>query len=82
MENDINISIEEFKLNIIKLLNNSNMPIGIMYYVMKDVFGELTEEYQNYLNTVTKKRQAAAMAASQEPEAVTEEIIDNDSLTD
>lgn len=84
MENDVNIAIEEFKLSIINLLNESNMPIGMIYYIMKDVFGEITEEYQNYLNTVMKKRQAeaAAMAASQEPEAVTEEIVDNDSLTD
>ena len=83
MENDVNIKIEEFKLSIINLLNESNMPIGMIYYIMKDVFGEITEEYQNYLNTAMKKIQAeAAAAASQESEAVTEEIVDNDSLTD
>ena len=83
MENDVNITIEEFKLSIINLLNNSNMPIGMIYYIMKDVFGEITEEYQNYLNTAMKKRQVeAAAAASKEPESVTEEIVDNDSLTD
>lgn len=77
MENDINISIEEFKLNIIKLLNNSNMPIGIMYYVMKDVFGELTEEYQNYLNTATKRMQEeAAAAASEASQADSENIAE------
>lgn len=77
MENDINISIEEFKLNIIKLLNNSNMPIGIMYYVMKDVFGELTEEYQNYLNTATKRMQEeAATAASEASQADSENIAE------
>lgn len=75
MENDINISIEEFKLNIIKLLNNSNMPIGIMYYVMKDVFGELTEEYQNYLNTATKRMQEEAAAAASEASQVDSENI-------
>lgn len=84
MENDVNITIEEFKLSVINLLNESHMPIGMIYYIMKDVFGEITEEYQNYLNTAMKKRQAeaAAMAASQEPEVVTEETVDNDSLTD
>ncbi len=76
MENDINISIEEFKLNIIKLLNNSNMPIGIMYYIMKDVFGELTEEYQNYLNTATKKLQEAAAAASEASQTDSENIAE------
>lgn len=90
MEQDINITMEQFKYNIITTVNQNGLPIGITYYVLKDVFEEITAQYQRYINeTMEKQRQEMEVAQSEDGsgleqtikdavvEAVTEEIKDN-----
>ena len=38
---DINLIIEEFKQGLVNSVNQSNLPLAVCYYVMKDVFNEL-----------------------------------------
>lgn len=58
MDKDINISINTaidiFKNNLTNLIGNSQLPVGIMYYILKDITYEIQEVYNN---SVEKERQ-------------------------
>ena len=41
----LNIQIENFRANIYKVLNNSELLIGTAYYVMKDIMKDLEKNY-------------------------------------
>ena len=46
---NINQEIEQVRNNIVSVINNSNMPIGVIYYVMKDIMLEIELSYQKVL---------------------------------
>lgn len=45
----INTGINVFKENLINLIGNSQLPIGITYYVLKDVFVDIERLYNETL---------------------------------
>ena len=53
--------MEEFKNNLLYLINNSGLSIDAVYYVFKDVYRDLDDTYKNFL----KQRAAAAAQAAQ-----------------
>ena len=46
---NINQEVEQVRNNIVSVINNSNMPIGVIYYVMKDIMSEIELSYQKVL---------------------------------
>ena len=46
---NINQEIEQVRNNIVSVINNSTMPIGVVYYVMKDIMSEIELSYQKVL---------------------------------
>ena len=46
---NINQEIEQVRNNIVSVINNSNMPIGVVYYVRKDIMSEIELSYQKVL---------------------------------
>ena len=79
---DINLIIEDFKHSIVDTVNQSGLPIGIVYYVMKDIMNELVNNYETYIENANQKEQqnmvAAAMnnhlsAAEQEDDSINED---------
>ena len=53
--------LNDFKNNIIKVINESSLTIDAIYYVMKDIMGDIIEQYNLTL------QQEAAAAQSNEP---------------
>lgn len=53
--------LNDFKNNIIKVINESSLTIDAIYYVMKDIMGDIIEQYN-----LTLQKEAAA-AQSNEP---------------
>lgn len=53
--------LNDFKNNIIKVINESSLTIDAVYYVMKDIMGDIVEQYN-----LTLQKEAAA-AQSNEP---------------
>lgn len=53
--------LNDFKNNIIEIINESNLTIDAVYYVMKDIMGDITTTYN-----LTLQKEAAA-AQSNEP---------------
>ena len=78
MDRDINLVIEDLKMDIIDKLNQSNLPISIAYYVLKDVMNELSINYDNYITQARKQEQVnAAIQAAKPEDAPSEENEDN-----
>lgn len=67
----VNYSIESFRQNVYDLINKSQMPIGIAYFVFKDVFADITAAYQS---AVQQEAQEMAEAAPTEVNANEENI--------
>ena len=72
MEQDVNISIEQFKQGLINTINQSNLPIGVIKYVFESVQTQLEAEYGQYIQRkiaeINQQQQAAA--AAETPEVV------------
>jgi hypothetical protein len=41
----INCQIENFHKSLMDLINNANLPVGMVFYIYKDIFLALREEY-------------------------------------
>ena len=59
--------METLKNNLIYVLNHSGVDIDAAYYVMKDVFRDLEEQYNIYL--IKQERQKIAQEQEQSEEA-------------
>ena len=71
---DINIStnmgIDVFKSNIANTIATSQLPVGVIYYVLKDVFNEIQDLYKE---VIIKEQQELINSTSENKE----EDIDN-----
>lgn len=63
---NINQQIENTRQELINTLNNSQLPIGIVYYILKDIMTEVNNMYQTSLSKVEP------VTESDEGEGVTE----------
>ena len=50
METNLNIQTEQVKSNLLDLINNSNLPAAITYYLMKDIMRDVERSYQDLIN--------------------------------
>lgn len=57
MNNNFNLKTEQFKSSIITSINNSNLPIGTIYYVIKDLYKDLEIEYLKILQEEQKQQE-------------------------
>lgn len=67
--NGLNSMIQELQSNLIKDINNSQLPVGIVFFVLKDIFNETERSYINALN-------AEKIAKPEEVKEEQEEQID------
>ena len=60
-----NLKIELFKTQLNEVISKSNLPIGIVYLILKDTLNELTilynqqvnQEYQEYQKSLEKDKE-------------------------
>ena len=57
--------MEEFRYELVELINNYNLPLEQKFYIVKDVFRELNDLYGAYLQ---QKRAEAARVSAPQPE--------------
>ena len=55
MNEDFNLKCDNLKYNIINILNESKLPIVMVYYIIKDIYHDVENSYIGYLNTVKMK---------------------------
>ena len=46
---NFNTKLENLKKDLITLINNSKMPVGVVYYLLKDILSEVTTSYEQTL---------------------------------
>ena len=46
----LNTMIQELHRNLIKDINSSQLPVGVVYFVLKDIYNETERSYINTLN--------------------------------
>lgn len=44
-----NTYLNDFKNNMVNTINNSGLPVGVVYYIMKDLFNDIQNAYENTL---------------------------------
>lgn len=64
----MNIQIEQFNSNLQNLINSSNLPVGVVYYLFKYYTKELQNTYYATLNSelASSSSQEEVMEATQE----------------
>lgn len=70
--NGLNTIIEELHNNLIENINKSQLPVGIIYFVMKDVFSEVEKGYIQEL----KSESLNVQTSEEKPEKEIEENTD------
>jgi len=53
MEDDFNYKCNKLKQDLEIVINESNMPIGAVYFIFKDVFSDIEKTYIAYLNSIS-----------------------------
>ena len=60
--------MEQFRKTLIEIINNSELPFEARYYVIKDIYRDVYEIYENMLEEQEKALQMAqSKVASDEP---------------
>lgn len=47
--------LQEFKIQVCKVINESNLVLSAKYYVLKDVFQEMEQVYREYIKELQKQ---------------------------
>ncbi len=58
---NINIQTENTKNQIINILNNAEMPISLIYYMMKDLLKDIENQYYNQVAIEQKQAEKEEM---------------------
>lgn len=68
---NINYSIEKLRKEIYDVINNCQLPIGTVYFVFKDIFGDVSQAYQA---AVKQEAQAQTLQAQQQLNEIKEDM--------
>ena len=65
--------MEELKRKLLQVVNESNLPLEAIYYLVKDLYRDVDDTYQRYLKQVeeaeqTQLKEAESAAAAEEAE--------------
>ena len=63
--------LNDFKNQLIKIINDSNLTIDAIYYVMKDIMNDIVTQY----NLVLQQEAEAAASAKEESQAEEEQSV-------
>ena len=67
MEKNINIVISQFDENIKSLIQSSNLPIGVVYYILKNLTQDIEMQYYATLNSIlTQQTEEEIIKTSEE----------------
>ena len=50
-----NTYLNNFKTNMVNTINDSNLPVGVVYYIMKDLLTDIQAVYENTLKKEAKQ---------------------------
>ncbi len=62
----MNLQIENVRQNIIDVINNSQLPIGVIYYLFKDISKEVADEYKRSLSFEQQQKKEQELKEQEE----------------
>ena len=68
MEKNINIVISQFDENIKSLIQSSNLPIGVVYYILKNLTQDIEMQYYATLNSILSQQTEEEIIETSEEE--------------
>jgi hypothetical protein len=75
-----NTYLNDFKTDMVNMINNSGLPVGVVYYIVKDLFSDIQLAYENTLKK-EKEEIIAEQKANKKISKINEsEIIDDDDI--
>ena len=42
----LNTNLNNFQSNLVDIINNSGLPVGVVYYIIKDLFTDIKSAYE------------------------------------
>lgn len=72
--------LNEFRLNLCNVINSYDLPMDVKYYIVKDVFNELGEAFNQMLNTPDETEQQEEVSNSEEQNSSNLETIEVDNV--
>lgn len=70
----MNLQIENTKTEIINVINNSGLPIGVIHYLIRDIKNEVAYEYQKAIT----QEQEQLKQKEQEKTEIKEDKLESD----
>lgn len=68
MEKNINIVISQFDESIKSLIQSSNLPIGVVYYILKNLTQDIEMQYYATLNSILAQQTEEKIIETSEEE--------------
>lgn len=68
MEKNINIVISQFDANIKSLIQSSNLPVGVVYYILKNLTQQIEMQYYATLNSILAQQTEEEVIETSEEE--------------
>lgn len=72
----INYLIEQFRETMVKEINNCNLPVGIAYLIIKDLYRELELEYNKVVSNEASNMQKSMQLSVEQPDFDENPIIE------
>lgn len=66
MEKSVNIRVEDFKREAVDLINKAGLPVSIVYMIMKELYTEVAQQYEETLQREYAEMQASMTEPAQE----------------
>lgn len=68
MDKDFNLVCDDLKIKLTNLINESELPVAAIYYILKDIFHNVENFYIGYLNEKKIKQAAEQQKKDKEDE--------------
>ena len=76
MEQNVNLLVEQFRQELLDKIQRAPFPPAVSYYITKDVFRDIENQYFGYLESIKREIQMQnieAAAATEETDSVVED---------
>lgn len=72
MENNFNLKIDVFRQQLLQIISNSNLPVSVIVYIIKDIYNEINDLYKQAVMNEYEESIAAQKEREEQDNAIKE----------
>lgn len=72
MENNFNLKIDVFRQQLLQIISNSNLPVSVVVYIIKDIYNEINDLYKQAVMNEYEESVAAQKEQEEQDNAIKE----------